>query len=66
MINHKFLNHNDKLYFIYRKYKESQIKKDKINDLKELFECDIVLKNKNNEEVYLLFLKEVAELEILT
>jgi hypothetical protein len=66
MINHKFINHGDKLYYIYRMYKESHVKKEKINELKELLECDIILKNKNNEDYYLFFLKEVTELEILT
>jgi hypothetical protein len=62
----ELIKHQDKLYLLYDKVKESHIKPEKINDLKLLWECDIVLKQKNPiNEVYLLFLNEIKEVEII-
>lgn len=62
----ELIRYQDKLYLVYDKVKESHIKPEKINDLKLLWECDIVLKQKNPVgEVYLLFLNEIQEAEII-
>jgi hypothetical protein len=64
MINHEIVKHNDKLYFVFRKYKASHIKQDKILELMKLLECDIVLK-KNEQESILFYLKEIVDLDVL-
>ena len=62
----ELIRHQDKLYLLFDKVKEKHVKPEKINDLKLLWECDITLKQKNPVgEVYLLFLNEVQELEII-
>jgi hypothetical protein len=62
----ELIKYQDKLYLLYDKVKESHIKPEKINDLKLLWECDIVLKRKNPVgEIYLLFLNEIQEAEII-
>jgi hypothetical protein len=62
----ELIKYQDKLYLLYDKVKESHIKPEKINDLKLLWECDIVLKQKNPVgEIYLLFLNEIQEAEII-
>jgi hypothetical protein len=62
----ELIKYQDKLYLLHDKVKESHIKPEKINDLKLLWECDIVLKQKNPVgEVYLLFLNEIQEAEII-
>jgi hypothetical protein len=62
----ELIKHQDKLYLLYDKVKESHIKPEKINDLKLLWECDIVLKQKNPVgDVYLLFLNEIQEADII-
>ena len=62
----ELIRHQDKLYLLFDKVKESHIKPEKINDLKLLWECDIVLKQKNPVgEIYLLFLNEIQEAEII-
>jgi hypothetical protein len=53
------------MYFVYRKYKASLVKDDKVIELMKLLECDIVLK-KTNPDVILYYLKEIPELEILS
>jgi hypothetical protein len=62
----ELIKYQDKLYLLYDKVKESHIKPEKINDLKLLWECDIVLKQKNPVgDIYLLFLNEIQEAEII-
>jgi len=62
----ELIKYQDKLYLLYDKVKESHIKPEKINDLKLLWECDIVLKRKNPVgDIYLLFLNEIQEAEII-
>jgi hypothetical protein len=65
MLNKELLNYNNKLYWVYRKVKESHIVSSKVNDIKEFWDCDIVVKQKFTEDSILIFLKEIPELEIL-
>ena len=51
----ELIRHQDKLYLLFDKVKEKHVKPEKINDLKLLWECDTVLKQKNPVgDVYLL------------
>jgi hypothetical protein len=65
MITTEFINYNDKLYQLYRKVKQSHVKEGHINDVKDMWNCDLVLRTKNEEEVYLLFIKEIEEVKII-
>ena len=47
MIRNEFIKFNDNLYLIKEKYHEEKIRIDKVQDLRELLGCDIVLKNNN-------------------
>ena len=64
MINHEIIKYNDDLYFVYRKFKQSQIKEDKINELMKLLDCNLVLK-KTEQEPILFYLKKIPELELI-
>jgi hypothetical protein len=57
----EFINYNDKLFTLYRKVKENHVKKEHINDVKDMWRCDLVLRTKNENEVYLLFVREIQE-----
>ena len=62
----ELIKYQDKLYLLHDKVKESHIKPEKINDLKLLWECDTVLKQKNPVgDVYLLFLSEIQEADVI-
>jgi hypothetical protein len=61
MINHQLLNYNGNLYFLKRKYHELSIKTDKIQDLKDLLGCDIVLR----KDGFLLYCTLIPEAEIV-
>jgi hypothetical protein len=67
MLPREFVNYQDRLFWIYRKVNQSKINTEYINDLKEFWYCDIVLKQKTsqNSEV-LLFLREIPEATIIT
>jgi hypothetical protein len=60
----ELVQYNNKLYWVYRKFKSSSIKEGKINDVKDLWNCDIVLKTRNDSDE-LLFLREIPEIELV-
>ena len=65
MVGQNLIKYQDKLYWIYRKVKQTHLKEENIQPVKDFWRCDIVLKFKNNEDESLLFLKEITELEVL-
>lgn len=67
MLCKELFNFQDKLYFIERKFNESRIKPEFIEDLKNYWGCDNVVRqmHRQTNENYLLFLKEIPEAEIL-
>jgi hypothetical protein len=65
MLNKELIHYNDKLYWVYRKVKQSQIKEDHINDVKDMWLCDLVLRNKNQDETQLIFVREIEEAVIV-
>ncbi len=58
--------YQNKLYYVYRKLKTSQIKEGYLNDIKELWRCDVVVKNKIQQDENLLFLREIEEATIVS
>ena len=65
MLSKELINYQDKLYYIYKKMKPHQIKDGYINDIREHYRCDVVVKNRINNEDTLLFLREIPEAEIV-
>ena len=65
MLNKELINYNDKLYWVYRKVKQSRIKENHINDVKDMWLCDLVLRSKNQDETQLLFVREIEEAKIV-
>ena len=66
MVPKEFVNYQDKLYWIYRKVKHHQVKEGSINDLKEFWMCDMVVRNKNQNDDTLLFMREIEEATIVS
>lgn len=64
MLPREYVNYQDKLYWIYRKVKHHQVKEGSVNDLKEFWICDMVVRNKNQTDDTLLFLREIEEVII--
>lgn len=65
MFNKELINYNNKLYWVYRKVKQSHVNEKYINDIKEMWLCDMVLRTKNQDEVWLLFVREIEEAKIV-
>ena len=61
MFPKEFVNYQDKLYWIYRKVKQSQIKEGSVTDLKDFWLCDVVVKSRNQNDELLLFLREIED-----
>jgi hypothetical protein len=58
--------YQNKLYYVYRKLKTSQIKDGYVNEIKEFWMCDVVVKNKINQDENLLFLREIENAIIVS
>jgi hypothetical protein len=58
----EFIRYNDKLYLIVEMYAEQKVKQDKIQQLRELLQCDIVLR----KDGLLLYCEQIAEAEVIT
>lgn len=65
MINKELINYQDKLYWVYRKVKQSQVKQEYITDLKDYWLCDLVVRDRNSEDSKLLFLREISDAVVL-
>jgi hypothetical protein len=63
ILNKELVNYQNKLFWVYRKVKSTSIKEGHVNDVKEFWDCDLVVKNKNDD--LLLFLREIPEAEII-
>jgi hypothetical protein len=61
MLNKELVNYQDKLYWVYRSVKQTQVKTELISDLKEYWLCDLVVRDKNTENSKLLFLREISD-----
>jgi len=54
--------YQDKLYYIYRRVKITQLKSEYVSELKEFWMCDIVIRGRyQNEDESFLFLREISE-----
>lgn len=65
MIPKEFVNYQDKLYWVYRKVKHSQVKEGSLSDLKNFWMCDVAVRNRNQNDDLLLFLREIEDAKII-
>jgi hypothetical protein len=65
MLNKELINYQDRLFYIYKKIKQDRIVEGSINDLKERWRCDVVVRSRINNDDTLLFLIEIPEAEIV-
>ena len=66
MLPREYINYQDKLYWVYRKVNQSQVKEDSVSDLKDFWMCDIVIKSSNQNDSTLLFMREIEEAKIVS
>lgn len=65
MLNKELVTYQNKLFYIYKKIKQDRIKDGHVNDIKDFWMCDIVVRSRVNNDDTLLFLKEIPEAEIV-
>ncbi len=65
MFNKELVNYQNKLYWVYRKVKHSQVKEGSVSDLKDFWMCDMVVRNRNQQDDSLLFLREIEDAKIV-
>jgi hypothetical protein len=66
MIPREFVNYQNRLFWVYRKVEQSKVNMDYINELKEFWYCDTVLKQKTSQSgEVLLFLREIPEAVVI-
>ena len=61
MLNKELVTYQNKLYYIYKKIRHDLIKEGYVNDVKEHWKCDVVVKNRINNDDTLLFLREIED-----
>ena len=66
MVPKEMVVYQNKLYYVYRKLRTSQIKDGYINVVKEFWLCDVVVKNKIHQDENLLFLREIEDATIVS
>lgn len=65
MFNKELVNYQNKLYWVYRKVRHSQVKEGSVSDLKDFWMCDMVVRNRNQQDDSLFFLREIEEAKIV-
>ena len=65
MFAKEMITYQNRLFWIYRKINPELVKEDRVQDLKEFWHCDMVLKQKTNHNDVFIFLREIPEAEIV-
>ena len=66
MIPKEMVVYQNKLYYVYKRLRASQVREGYINDVKEWWRCDVVVKNRHQQDENLLFLREIEEATIVS
>ena len=66
MLPREYINYQDKLYWVYRKVNQSQVKEDSVSDLRDFWMCDIVIRSRNQNDSTLLLMRESEEAKIVS
>lgn len=65
MFNREVINYNNKLYIVYRKVRSEHIKEKYVQDIKEFWLCDMVVRHNIQNNQFFLFLREISEVELV-
>lgn len=64
-LNRELVKYQDKLFWVYRKLKQEQVREHLIQDIRQYWGCDLVLKQKTPQGEVFLFIVEIPEVEII-
>ena len=65
MLNKELVTYQNKLFYVYKKIKQDRIKDGYVNDIKDFWLCDVVVRSRVNNDDTLLFLREIEEAQIV-
>ena len=65
MLNKELVNYQNKLFYVYKKLKQDRIKDGYVNDIKDFWLCDVVVRSRVNNDDTLLFLREIEEAHVV-
>lgn len=66
MLNKELIQYQDKLFWVYRKVKHSQVKEGHVSDLRDFWFCDVAVRSKNQNDDLILFLREIEDAKIVS
>ena len=66
LLNKELLKYQDRLFWIYRKVKQELVVESNIQELREFWMCDMILKQKTPQGEVFLFLREIPEAIIVS
>lgn len=66
LLNKELIKYQDKLFWVYRKIKQELVNEKYIQDLREFWMCDIILKQKTPQGEVFIFLREIPEAVIVS
>ncbi len=66
MLNKELIKYQNKLYYVYKKLRQSQVKEGYINDVKEWWNCDVVVKSRQQNDDTLIFLREIEDAIVIS
>jgi hypothetical protein len=66
LLNKELIKYQDKLFWVYRKVKQGLVNESSIQDLKDFWMCDTILKQKTPQGEVFIFLREIPEAEIVS
>jgi hypothetical protein len=65
MLNKELVTYQNKLFYVYKKIKQDRIKEGYVNDIKDFWLCDVVVRSRMNNDDTLLFLREIEEVQVV-
>lgn len=64
-LNKELVKYQDRLFWVYRKLRQEQVRENLIQDIRQYWGCDLVLKQKTPQGEVFLFIIEIPDLEII-
>lgn len=64
-LSKEFVDYKGKLYWVYRRIKQTTLVKGGLDVIKESYFCDHVLKYGDEQNGHYVFLREVSDVEVL-
>ena len=65
MFNREIVNYDNKVYMVYRKLPVKRFNTAHTDELMEVWYCDITLRNTEENNDYMYFLREIKDAEIV-